>query len=187
MLHFATVTESSMHRAIKLYCTHRIFTNMGLMHLKPTCGWPWQSIMHLGIQGGIGYIIGDIPVSKVHGANMGADLGPTRPMWAPCGPRGPCYLGSHGSRFVMSLQWCHNWRDGVSKHQPHDCLLNRLFWRRSKKTSKLRVTGLCEGNSPDAGELPAQRASNAENVSIWWRHHVYWSLIPIHCIHTLQY
>ena len=43
---------------------------------------------------------------------------------------------------------------------------------RSKKTSKLRVTGLCEGNSPVTGEFPAQRASNAENVSIWWRHHV---------------
>ena len=42
---------------------------------------------------------------------------------------------------------------------------------RSKKTSKLRVTGLCEGNSPVTGEFPAQRASNAENVSIWWRHH----------------
>ena len=40
-----------------------------------------------------------------------------------------------------------------------------------KKTSKLRVTGLCEGNSPVAGEFPAQRASNAENVSIRWRHH----------------
>ena len=40
-----------------------------------------------------------------------------------------------------------------------------------KKTSKLRVTGLCAGNSPVAGEFPAQRASNAENVSIWWRHH----------------
>ena len=40
-----------------------------------------------------------------------------------------------------------------------------------KKTSKLRVTGLCEGNSPVTGEFPAQRASNAENVSIWWRHH----------------
>ena len=40
-----------------------------------------------------------------------------------------------------------------------------------KKTSKLRVTGLCEGNSPVTGELPAQGASNAENVSIWWRHH----------------
>ena len=44
--------------------------------------------------------------------------------------------------------------------------------RRSKKTSKPRVTGLCEGNSPVTGEFPAQSASNAENVSIWWRHHV---------------
>ena len=43
--------------------------------------------------------------------------------------------------------------------------------RRSKKTSKLRVTGLCEGNSPVSGEFPAQRTSNAENVFIWWRHH----------------
>ena len=40
-----------------------------------------------------------------------------------------------------------------------------------KKTSKLRVTGLCAGNSPGAGEFPAQMASSAENVSIWWRHH----------------
>ena len=43
--------------------------------------------------------------------------------------------------------------------------------RRSKKTSKLRVTGLCEGNSPVTGRFPAQMGSNAENVSIWWRHH----------------
>ena len=60
---------------------------------------------------------------------------------------------------------------GVSNHQPHDCLLKRLFRRRSKKASKLRVTGLSEGNSPVTGEFPTQRASNAENVSIWWRHH----------------
>ena len=48
--------------------------------------------------------------------------------------------------------------------------------RRSKKTSKLRVTGLCGGNSPGTGEFPAQRASNAENVSIWRRHHalIWW-------------
>ena len=72
-----------------------------------------------------------------------------------------------------TLQWRHNGLDGVSNHQPYDCLLNRLFRRRSKKTSKLRVIGLCEGNSPVTGEFPAQRASNAENVSIWWRHHVY--------------
>ena len=71
------------------------------------------------------------------------------------------------------LQWLHNGRGSVSNHQPHDCLLNRWFRRRSnlKKTSKPRVTGLCAGNSPGTGEFPAQMASNAENVSIWWRHH----------------
>ena len=35
-----------------------------------------------------------------------------------------------------------------------------------KKTSKLRVSGLCAGNSPGTGEFPVQRASYAENVSI---------------------
>ena len=70
-----------------------------------------------------------------------------------------------------ALLWRHNGRDGVSNHHPHDCLLNRLFGRRSKKTSKLRVTGLCAGNSSGTGEFSAQRASNAENVSIRWRHH----------------
>ena len=43
------------------------------------------------------------------------------------------------------LQWRHNGGYGVSNHQPRDCLLTRLFKRRSKKTSKLRVTGLCQG------------------------------------------
>ena len=37
----------------------------------------------------------------------------------------------------LALQWRHNGRGGVSNHEPHDCLLNRLFGRRSKKTSKL--------------------------------------------------
>ena len=71
-----------------------------------------------------------------------------------------------------SLQWRHNGFDGVSNHQPRHCLLNRLIGRRSKKTSKLNVTGLCAGNSPVTGEFPAQMASNAENISIWWRHQV---------------
>ena len=71
----------------------------------------------------------------------------------------------------ISLQWRHNEHDGISNHQPHDCLLNHLFGRRSKKTSKFRVTGLCAGNSPVTDKFPSQRASNAENVSIWWRHH----------------
>ena len=69
------------------------------------------------------------------------------------------------------LQWCHNKHDGISNHWHHDCLLNHLLRGISKKTPELHITGLCEGNSLVAGELPAQRASNMENVSIWWRHH----------------
>ena len=62
-------------------------------------------------------------------------------------PRGP-----------STSQWRHNGHGGVSNHQLHRCLLNRLF-RRLKETSKLRVTGLCAGNSPATGEFPAQMAS----------------------------
>ena len=80
-----------------------------------------------------------------------------------------------------ALQWRHNERDGVSTHQPHDCLLNPLLGCRWNKTSKLRVTGLCEGNSPLTDEFPAQRASNSANVSIWWHHHVY------HLLDTIIY
>ena len=69
------------------------------------------------------------------------------------------------------LQWHHNEHNGVSNHRHRGCLTDRLFWHRPKKTPKFRVTGLCGGNSPVAGEFPSQRVSNAENVSIWWRHH----------------
>ena len=56
--------------------------------------------------------------------------------------------------WATSLLWRHNEHDSVSNHQPHDCLLNRLFRRRLKKTSKLRVTGLCVGNSPGPVNSP---------------------------------
>ena len=57
---------------------------------------------------------------------------------------------------LSALRWRHNGHDGVSNHQPDHCWLNRLFGCRSKKTSKLRVTGLCVENSPVTGESPAQ-------------------------------
>ena len=88
----------------------------------------------------------------------------------------------------ISFVWRHNERDGVWNYQSHDGLLKRLFCRRLKKTSKLHDTGLCEGNSSVTGEFPAQRASNTENVSIWWRHHVtrlIWmpsDILPWECI-----
>ena len=48
---------------------------------------------------------------------------------------------------LLTLHWSHNDHGGVSNYQSQGCLLNCLFRRRSKKTSKLRVTGLCAGNS----------------------------------------
>ena len=74
-------------------------------------------------------------------------------------------------RSLITLQWRHNGHHGVSNHQPHHCLLNYLFRCRSKKTSKLSVTGLCAGNSPVTVKFPAQMASKTEHVSICWRHH----------------
>ena len=76
--------------------------------------------------------------------------------------RSVLYTASHYNDVIMGTM--------ASQHTS-DCLLNRLFRHTSKKTSKLRVTGLCAGNSPVTDEFLAQMASNAENVSIWWRHH----------------
>ena len=92
---------------------------------------------------------------------------------------GPPSCAVHGmvsSKFLLTLHWRHNERRGVSNHQRLDCLPKCLFRRRSKKTSKLRVIGLCEGNPPATGGFPSQRASNAENVSIWWHHNVHFNV-----------
>ena len=67
---------------------------------------------------------------------------------------------------IISLHWRHNVHDGVSNHQPHSCLRNRLFRRRSKKTSKLRVTGLCVGNSPGS----VTRILVTHDDVIKWKH-----------------
>ena len=100
---------------------------------------------------------------------------PLRSLWRHCNVQRNLVWAVHRTPkedrlLKLALQWRYNERDGLSNHQPIHCLLNRLFKCRSKKR-KLRVTGLCEGNSPVTGEFPAQMASNAEYVSIWWRHH----------------
>ena len=81
------------------------------------------------------------------------------------------YAGSSWEISSDTLRWRHNERDGASNHQRLDGLLNRLFRRRSKNTSKFRLTGFCEGNLPVTDEFPSQKTSNAENASIWWRYH----------------
>ena len=82
-----------------------------------------------------------------------------------------------------ALQWRYNERDGVSSHRCLDFLLNRLLRRRSKKISKLCVTGFCEGfyrwpvSSPHKGSVmrktfPTYPAhAQPTNLHIWQEAH----------------
>ena len=115
---------------------------------------------------------------------------PSRSLWRHCNIRLEMVLSwfrFHWSLFlkvwfVMSKHW---FRDTIWRHQATMCLhhytdvimgtiasqiasLTIVYWT---VYSKLRVIGLCAGNSLETGEFPAQMASNAKNVSIWWRHH----------------
>ena len=90
-----------------------------------------------------------------------------------------------------SLHWRQNEHDGISNHRHLDCLLNHLFRCRSNKTSKLSVPSLYEGNPPVTRRLPSHWASNAVNVSIWWRHHessyyfTHWGRVTHICVGKL--
>ena len=91
----------------------------------------------------------------------------------------------------QSLQWRHNEPDCVINHQPHDCLLNRLLRHRSKKTSKLRVTGLCVGNSPGPVNSPhkgpvTRKMFPFDDVFMWFwfismvlSYSNYWRFLPL--------
>ena len=91
-------------------------------------------------------------------------------------------LGGH-----CSLQWRHNEHDGVSNHQPHDCLLNRLFKAQIKENIKApRHWPLC-GEFTGHRWIPAQRTSNAENVSMTSSYDARWSgACPEHCHECLD-
>ena len=74
-----------------------------------------------------------------------------------------CWSFISDNTSAITSRWRNNGRDGVSNHQPRHWLLNCLYRSISKKTSKLRATGPCAGNSPVAGEFPAAlKASNAK-------------------------
>ena len=83
-----------------------------------------------------------------------------------------CHVVDH---VQAPLHWPHNDHDGVSNHQHHGYLLNRLFRRRSKNTSKLRVTGLCVGNSPRSVNSPhkgsvTRKMFPFDDVTMrWWQ------------------
>ena len=108
-----------------------------------------------------------------------------------------CIVGNAESQVKVSpqysLQWRHNVRDSVSSHQPHGCLLNRLFKHRSKRTSKLRVTPRWPVNYPHTGPV-TQKMSLFEDVIMLYRKscnlpnhfHPYTLQLP-HCHHTIMW
>ena len=61
-----------------------------------------------------------------------------------------CWISSPVA-VVWALLWRHNGRDGVSNHQPHDCLLNRLFRVQIKENIK------APRHWPSCGELTDDR------------------------------
>ena len=160
--------------SMKYWCTWRIITLKPATHISLFCSCIIQRTFTYGVCI-IAYHF--LPYLRSYGVKMNSKYfrhlfhirmaGHIRPL-SYCRYWGPAVMFKMGN---STLLWRHNEPDGVSNHQPHDCWLNRLFSQRSKKTSTFRVTGLCAGKSPETGEFPAQMASNAENVSIWWRHH----------------
>ena len=86
-------------------------------------------------------------------------------------PTPSCGPGKSQQSHTSPLQWRHNDHYGVSNHQPHDCLLNHLFRRRSKKTSKLCITGLCVGNPPGPVNSPHKGLVMRKIIPFLWCHH----------------
>ena len=87
-------------------------------------------------------------------------------------------LLSFSTESSITLQWRHNERDGDSNHRRLDCLFNRFFRHRLKKTLKLIVAGLCEGETTDDRWFPhkgpvARKSFPFEGVPMvavktWW-------------------
>ena len=81
----------------------------------------------------------------------------------PCCSKVGIEVCTHNSDVIMSA---------MASESPASWLFTQPFIHSHiKEPAEFRVTGLSDGNSLVTDEFPAQRASNAENVSIWWRHH----------------
>ena len=71
------------------------------------------------------------------------------------------------------LQWRYNGHDDVSNQHCLDCsLFTQTFVQAQiKENTKAMRHRTLWGEFTGSGEFPSQMDSNAENFSIWWRHH----------------
>ena len=74
---------------------------------------------------------------------------------------------------IITVRYCYVIMGAMASHITTSRLFTQPFIQAQIKESikAPRHWPLC-GNSLVTGEFPAQMARNAENVSIWWRHHV---------------
>ena len=114
---------------------------------------------------------------------------------------GVCQKSQYFRRIFYTLQWRHNEPNGVSNHRLYECLLSRLFRPRSKKTSKLRITGLCEVNFPHKWPVTRKMLPFDDIIMIrpvsclrsalfsdvfWWEVSVLWtSILDLSFIYSL--
>ena len=100
-----------------------------------------------------------------------------------------------------SLQWRRNERDCFSDHQPHDCLLNRLFRRRSKKYQSSPSLAVVRGihrwpmNSPHIRPVTRKMFPIDDVIMLVYRyihsscyyHHQIRSINISHCYHIFPW
>ena len=75
------------------------------------------------------------------------------------------------SQSHQTLQWRHNERDGISNHQPRDCLFNRLFKAQIKENIKAPRHWPSWGEFTGDRWIPRTKGQYHGKASIWWRHH----------------
>ena len=110
-----------------------------------------------------------LSLSRFYKSGASPNLGKTQNLYLRVLESAPTNSNSR-SVFITVTQLWTRWR----LKSPASRLFTQAFIQAQiKENMKLRVTGLCTWNSPVTGEFPAQRASNTENVSIWWRHHAF--------------
>ena len=135
-----------------------ISSDNGLSPGRRQC-WTNAGILLIGPLGrNLGEILIEIHIFSYKKIHLKMSSGKWRPFCL--GLNVLIYRGSH----QLAFRWPKTWRQDicrqvhysgvsmndmkwVSHYQHSDCLLNHLFRRTSMKTSKLRVTGLCEGKS----------------------------------------
>ena len=78
--------------------------------------------------------------------------------------------------FMKTSQWRHNERDRVASQITSLTIVYSTVYSGvdQRKHQRSALLAFVRRIHPSVtGEFPAQKASNAENISIWWRHHIY--------------